>query len=47
MRFLVAVRLYLTSRLTWRSARRIARGDRIYRIVARDGFLYIEPRRAA
>ena len=38
-----ALRLFFGSRLTWRSCRRLA-GDQHFRVVARDGFLYIEPK---
>ena len=40
-----ALHLYFGSCLTWRSAWRIARAVSPYRVVARDGFLFIEPRR--
>lgn len=42
-----ALKIYFGSRLTWRSARKLARREPHYQVVARDGFLYIEPRRAA
>jgi len=39
-----AVRLFLGTRLTWCTCWRLGRSNRHYRVVERDGFLYIEPR---
>jgi hypothetical protein len=44
MRLLRALRLYLGSSLTWKTARRLAKREPRYQLTARDGFLYIEPR---
>lgn len=43
-RFFRAVGLYLGTRFTWRTAWKHAAAQPRFQIVARDGFLYIEPR---
>lgn len=44
MRLLRTLKLYLGTRFTWRTAWKQASCTPRYQIVARDGFLYIEPR---
>ena len=44
MRLYRTLRLFVGSCLTWRSCRRLAKREPRYQVVARDGFLFIEPR---
>ena len=39
-----ALRLFLGSCLAWRTCRSLAKNGPHYRVVPRDGFLFIEPR---
>lgn len=41
--FIRAIALFLRTKLSWRTCRRLT-SDPHYRVVARDGLLYIEPR---
>lgn len=43
-RLLRAIKLYLGTRFTWRTAWKQAAKAPRYQIVERDGFYYIEPR---
>jgi len=43
-RFYRALCLFLGTHLTWCTCWRLGRSNRHYRIVERDGFLYIEPK---
>jgi hypothetical protein len=44
MRLFKAIKLYLGTKFTWRTAWRQAVATPRYHVVARDGFLFIEPR---
>lgn len=39
-----ALALYFETRFTWRRCWELAKPEPHYQIVARDGFLYVEPR---
>jgi hypothetical protein len=43
MRLLRAVKFYCSTTFTWRTSWKVASGPR-FRVVPRDGFLYVEPR---
>jgi hypothetical protein len=44
MRLCRALGLFFGSCLTWRTSWRIGKSEPRYHTVARDGFLYVEPR---
>lgn len=39
-----AIGLFIGTRLTWCTCWRLGRSNRSFRVVERDGFLYVEPR---